>query len=277
MLANRLSGLLPPLTTAEQLEVATLYSAVGRLEQWPPLRPFRSPHHTASAAALVGGGSHPRPGEVSLAHCGILFLDELPEFPRRVLEVLREPMESGEICISRDRDQVHFPARFQLIAAMNPCPCGYLGDSVRACRCSPDQIQRYRSRLSGPLLDRIDLQVAVPRLAPGQLTAAAPNGELPHSTAKLRRQVIAARQRQLQRGALNHQLSGREAEAATALTQEQRQWLESAIVKLGLSARVYHRVLKVARTLTDLDGRATVEQRDLREALQYRSLDREPA
>ncbi len=148
---------------------------------------------------------------------------------------------------------------------------------MRACRCSPDQIQRYRSRLSGPLLDRIDLQVAVPRLAPGQLTAAAPNGELPHSTAKLRRQVIAARQRQLQRGALNHQLSGREAEAATALTQEQRQWLESAIVKLGLSARVYHRVLKVARTLTDLDGRATVEQRDLREALQYRSLDREPA
>lgn len=292
MLAARLPGLLPPLTGTEELEVATLYSAVGKLDRWPPPRPFRAPHHTASAAALVGGGGNPRPGEVSLAHCGVLFLDELPEFSRRVLEVLREPMESGEICISRVRDQIRFPARFQLIAAMNPCPCGYLGDSLRACRCGPDQILRYRSRLSGPLLDRIDLQVPVPRLSPGQLSAGQwmtsspseaapcddpgtpPQTEQASSSALLRFQVRRARRRQLQRGGLNSQLNGRQAEAAASLDREQLQWLENAVLRLGLSARVYHRVLKVARTLADLDDRSAVQHHDLCEALQYRSLDR---
>lgn len=276
MLAARLPALLPPLTEAEQLDVATLYSAMGPLRQWPPPRPFRAPHHTASPAALVGGGSTPRPGEVSLAHCGVLFLDELTEFPRRVLEVLREPLETGNVCISRARAQVHYPARFQLVAAMNPCPCGYLGDTVRACRCSPDQVQRYRSRLSGPLLDRIDLQVLVPRLTPGQLGSATATREDPTTRGEvLRRQVAAARQQQLQRGALNSWLSGRQAEQAAGLSSKQQSWLEEAVLRLGLSTRAYHRVLKVARTVADLECRNAVTQQDLAEALQYRSLDRD--
>lgn len=272
MLAARLPGLLPALSQAEQLEVATLYSAAGHHCQWPPPRPFRTPHHTASSVALVGGGSNPRPGEVSLAHGGVLFLDELPEFSRKVLEVLREPLESGDICISRARQQVRFPARFQLVAAMNPCPCGYLGDSARPCRCSPDQIRRYRSRVSGPLLDRIDLQVAVPRLPPGALS----NVKAPVTDSRdLLQQVLKARHHQKRRGALNAHLSGQALRDACQLQHADQHWLEQAVTRLGLSARVFHRLQKVARSIADLDDRPKVERRDLAEALQYRGLDRE--
>jgi len=271
MLATRLPALLPPLSEAEQLDVAALQSSLAPLRHWPLSRPFRAPHHTASAAALVGGGSLPQPGEISLAHGGVLFLDELPEFPRQVLEALREPLESGSIDISRARARVRYPARFQLVAAMNPCPCGHLGDSMRPCRCSPDQIQRYRNRLSGPLLDRIDLQVPVPRLPRGQLSQP-PAAEFRADV--LREQVLEARQRQLQRGTLNSQLSSRELDQSGILPREEQQWLEQATLRMGLSTRAYHRVLKLARTIADLAGQARIERRHLAEALQYRGLDR---
>ena len=271
MLASRLPGILPPLTEEEALEVAAVRSVSGLplAAEWGR-RPFRAPHHTASAVALVGGGSKPRPGEISLAHHGVLFLDELPEFSRHVLEVMREPMESGQIHIARASHQRRFPARFQLVAAMNPCPCGHLGDPRQACHCTAAQIQRYQARLSGPLLDRIDLQVEVPALPPEQLTAATA-GE---SSAIVLRRVMAARERQLARGALNAHLAGRELEAACDLASADRAWLAQVLERLRLSARAYHRVLRVALTLADLAGEPKPAREQLIEAIGYRQLDR---
>ncbi|HSH50043.1 MAG TPA: YifB family Mg chelatase-like AAA ATPase [Halomonas sp.] len=272
MLASRLPGILPPLSEDEALEVAAVRSVSGLpiTAGWGQ-RPFRTPHHTASAVALVGGGSRPRPGEISLAHHGVLFLDELPEYPRQVLEVMREPMESGEIHIARASHQRCYPARFQLVAAMNPCPCGHLGDSRQPCHCTANQIQRYQARLSGPLLDRIDLQVEVPALPPEQLTAKT-TGE---SSAEVRARVLAARRRQLERGALNARLAGRDLEAVCALESADRAWLAGALERLKLSARAYHRVLRVALTLADLAGAPRPGREHLMEAIGYRQLDRQ--
>jgi magnesium chelatase family protein len=269
MLATRIPGILPPMTEEEALEAAAVQSlATGgfRPERFG-VRSFRAPHHTASAIALVGGGTPPRPGEISLAHHGVLFLDELPEYPRRVLEVLREPLESGRITISRAARQADFPARFQLIAAMNPCPCGLLGHFTRACRCSPDVVARYRSRISGPLLDRIDLHVDVPALAAGDLASAAPGERSSH----VRTRVTRARARALARqGAANARLSGGEVEARARPDAESSQLLRDAGARMALSARAHHRVLKVARTIADLDGSARVRPDHLAEALRYR-------
>jgi magnesium chelatase family protein len=272
MLASRLPGILPPLTEAEALEAAAIRSVSGcgiDFHKWKT-RPFRAPHHTASAVALVGGGPVPRPGEISLAHRGVLFLDELPEYDRRVLEVLREPLESGHIVISRAARQAEFPAAFQLVAAMNPCPCGHAGDPSGRCACTPEQVRRYRARVSGPLLDRIDLQIAVPRVALADLGDAAPAGE---SSATVRARVVAARERQLQRaGKPNARLSNREVQRDCALEKPDRVLLERALDKLGLSARAYHRVLRVARSIADLVGSERVATAHLTEAIQYRRL-----
>jgi magnesium chelatase family protein len=273
MLAARFPGLLPPMSGDEALEsaaLASLGSGGFRTEHWKQ-RPFRAPHHTASSVALVGGGSHPRPGEISLAHNGVLFLDELPEFDRKVLEALREPLESGRIAISRAARQAEYPARFQLIGAMNPCPCGYLGHFSGKCRCTPDQVARYRHRLSGPLLDRIDIQIEVPALREDELST--PNrGE---NSAQVRERVERARARQLARqGKNNTQLNPREIERFCAAGDEAAALLRQAIVKLHLSARAYHRVLRLARTIADLAGEAAVAVAHVAEAIQYRRLDR---
>jgi len=275
MLAQRLPGLLPPMTEAEALEAAAVAS-IGPsgfdARKWG-VRSFRSPHHTASGAALVGGGSNPRPGEITLAHLGVLFLDELPEFDRRVLEVLREPLESGSITISRAAQQMDFPARFQLVAAMNPCPCGWLGDATGKCRCNPDQVARYRGRISGPLLDRIDLQLFVPRVERETLTAAQPAAS--ESSATVRERVVAARERQLQRqGRPNAQLGPKELDQHCTVEPVARTLLEAALQRLSLSARAYHRVLKVARTIADLAGTAQIGSAQVAEAVRYREMDR---
>jgi magnesium chelatase family protein len=273
MLAGRLAGLLPPLTESEQLEVAAVHSVAGHYDSTlQKQRPFRAPHHTASAVALVGGGSLPRPGEISLAHHGVLFLDELPEFQRKVLEVLREPLESGEIVIARASQHITYPARFQLIAAMNPCPCGYYGDRERSCRCSADGIRRYHNRISGPLLDRIDLQVPVNRLPKGALSSMKNEAE---NSATLREKVLLARQKQLQRQQkVNALLTGAEIDTLGDISVDNRAMLEEDVLKLGLSARAYYRILKVARTIADLDDSTAVEKPHIREALYYRALDR---
>jgi magnesium chelatase family protein len=274
LLASRLPGLLPPLEEKEALEVAAIRSLLGQGDDPDYRPPFRAPHHTASAVALVGGGSPPRPGEITLAHHGVLFLDELPEFDRRVLEVLREPLESGQVLISRAARQVRFPASFQLAAAMNPCPCGYLGDGTSRCRCSPDQIARYRGRLSGPLLDRIDLHVDVPALPAETLHRGVP-GE---ATAQVKTRVLAARERQKQRqGFLNHALAPNALDEHAALGRADADMLEQAMRRMRLSARAYHRILRVARTIADLDGHPQVGGSHLHEALAYRVLDRLPA
>ncbi|MHA6205864.1 YifB family Mg chelatase-like AAA ATPase [Dyella soli] len=272
MLAERLPGILPPLSESEALETCAVRSVAGHPldpARWRR-RPFRAPHHTTSAVALVGGGSVPRPGEISLAHNGVLFLDELPEFGRHVLDVLREPMESGHIVISRAARQSTFPAQFQLVAAMNPCPCGYAGDARHACRCTPDQVQRYRARISGPLFDRIDLGVEVPPVPLGELGAA--RGEHDEDTATVRARVIRARQHGLMRaGRPNADISTRELERDCALGSAERRWFDAALERLGLSARAYHRTLRVARTIADLDGGAALLDRThLAEALTYR-------
>ncbi|OPX54311.1 magnesium chelatase family protein [Oceanospirillum multiglobuliferum] len=272
LLSSRLGGILPPMTEQEALEVMALASISGRfdLDHWGQ-RPFRSPHHTASGVALVGGGSRPKPGEISLAHNGILFLDELPEYDRRVLEVLREPLESGEIHISRATQQVHYPAQFQLVAAMNPCPCGYFGDNLRQCRCNPKQVRSYQSRLSGPLLDRIDLQVAVTSLPPEQL-ASRQAGE---SSQQVQERVCRARERQIARcGKANAQLTGRELDQLVQLEDSASQLLQQAMQQLGLSPRSYHRILKVARTIADLANEEQVGISAVSEALGLRQLDR---
>jgi magnesium chelatase family protein len=268
MLAQRFAGLLPPMSTPEALQSAAIASLSGRftLARWG-LRPTCSPHHSASAVALVGGGSPPRPGEVSLAHHGVLFLDELPEFPRAALEALREPLETGHITISRAARRAEFPARFQLVAAMNPCPCGYLGSNLRACRCSPDQVARYQGRLSGPLLDRIDLHVAVCALPSTELLQASP-GE---STANIRARCHAARERALDRqGKTNQALAGQEIDAHAMPEAAALKFLNTAAVRMGWSARGTHRTLKVARTIADLAGATRTGLEHVAEALQYR-------
>ena len=272
MLAERLPGILPPLTESEALETCAVLSVAGQPVQpdrWRQ-RPFRSPHHTASGVALVGGGSYPRPGEISLAHNGVLFLDEFPEFSRHVLEVLREPLESGQIAISRAARQCVFPAQFQLVAAMNPCPCGYAGDPRDRCQCTPDQMQRYRARISGPLLDRIDLCVEVPRVPLADLGAA--RGPHDEGSATVRERVLKSRRYALDRaGQPNAQISTRALERDCALGPAERRWFEAALEKLGLSARAYHRTLRVARTIADLEGGAAlIERQHLAEAMQYR-------
>jgi magnesium chelatase family protein len=267
MLAQRFAGLLPPMSVPEALESAAVASLAGRfaLQHWA-LRPTESPHHSASAVALVGGGSPPRPGEISLAHHGVLFLDELPEFPRAALEALREPLETGRITIARAARRSEFPARFQLVAAMNPCPCGWLG-SGRACRCSPEQVARYQGRLSGPLLDRIDLHVEVPALASSELLGA-PAGE---PSAAVQARCAAARERAVQRqGKSNHALQGAEIDAHAGLAHKATDFLRQASARLGWSARSTHRVLKVARTIADLAASPGVEVMHVAEAVQYR-------
>ncbi len=275
LLASRLAGILPEPSEVEALEVASIASASGHgldLAHWRQ-RPFRAPHHTASAVALVGGGADPRPGEISLAHHGVLFLDELPEWSRHALEVLREPLESGSVGISRAARHCSFPARFQLVAAMNPCPCGWAGDPSGRCLCSSDMIRRYRARISGPLLERIDLHVEVPRLAPTLLRTDAPPGE---SSADVRSRVEAARRRQLARGPLpNARLGQGQTNAFCRLAQRDGALLERAVESLQLSARSLHRILRVARTIADLDGSDAIATPHLTEAIGYRTLERQ--
>lgn len=268
MLAHRFVGLLPPLSQDEALESAAVLSLNGgfKPERWG-VRAFRQPHHSASSVALVGGGSPPRPGEISLAHHGVLFLDELPEFQRAALEALREPMETGRITISRAARQAEFPARFQLIAAMNPCPCGHLGSPLRACRCTPDAVLRYQGRISGPLLDRIDLQLEVPAV-PADTLAAAADGE---PSAQIAERVARARQRAGSRqGCSNAQLSGALVDEHCALDAGGLRFLQAAAARLGWSARSYHRVLRMARTAADLAQSETIQVSHLAEAIQYR-------
>ena len=273
MLARRLAGILPPMTEREALETAGVDSVLGNrveLSRWR-LRPFRAPHHTASAPALVGGGPGPRPGEISRAHNGVLFLDELPEFSRHVLEVLREPLEAGFITISRAAQQADFPARVQLVAAMNPCPCGYLGDAHGNCHCSRDRVASYRSKISGPLLDRIDLRVEVGRLPTSALRAVGTGGE---SSATVRGRVVQARSLALDRsGACNSALEGEQLEAACRTSDEGLSLLDEAIERFGLSVRAYHRVLRVSRTIADLAGAGTVGAAHVAEALSLRALE----
>jgi magnesium chelatase family protein len=270
MMARRVAGILPLLTFDEALEATSIHSVVGLLPHGMRLltsRPFRAPHHTISDVALVGGGQYPRPGEISLAHHGVLFLDEMPEFSRHVLEVLRQPLEEGCVRIARAARAAVFPARFMLIGAMNPCPCGYLGDPARACRCSPIQVARYASRLSGPLRDRLDLTVPVGALSPRELQEA-PRGE---PSAPIRNRVLAARARQLKRdGVLNGRLQGRRLRERAALGEAAQRLLGQAIARLALSARGYDRVLRVARTVADLEGAEAVAVDHVGEALQFR-------
>jgi magnesium chelatase family protein len=273
MLASRLPGLLPPMTQEAALESAAVLSLCGQFKpEHFGRHPYRSPHHTASAAALVGGGGVPRPGEISLAHRGVLFLDEFPEFDRRVLEALREPMESGRIHISRAVRQAEFPAGFQLVAAMNPCPCGYHGDPRGKCRCTPDQVARYLGKLSGPLLDRIDLMIEVPALPPEALQGA-PTGE---SSAAVRERVAKAARRQLERqGKPNARLEPREIDRYCRPEEDGAALLKNATARLNLSARAYHRVLRVARSIGDLAGSGAVRSAHVAEAIQYRRLTKE--
>lgn len=271
MLAARFAGILPSMTEAEALESAAIQSLNGnyKLENWKR-RPYRSPHHTASGVALVGGGGIPRPGEISLAHHGVLFLDELPEFERKVLEVLREPLESGKITISRAARQADFPASFQLLAAMNPCPCGYLGHFNNKCRCTPDNVARYKAKISGPLLDRIDMHIEVPALKEDEMTSAA-NAE---NSDAIRERVEAARERQLQRqGKANFALGSLEIDEFCQTDDAGLMLLKTAISRLNLSARAYHRILKVARTIADVAGESAIKSTHVAEAVQYRRGD----
>ena len=278
MMARRIPSILPPLTSAEAVDATRVHSVAGRLSAGQGLltrRPFRAPHHAVSDAGLVGGGGLPRPGEASLAHHGVLFLDELPEFRRSALESLRQPLEDGAIHIGRARASVRLPARFMLIAAMNPCPCGHHGEPEGRCRCSPTQVRRYRARVSGPLMDRMDLHVQVPAARPEQLTSARPV----ESSDSIRERVVEARRRQTVRylGAgvfANAHLDAAGTRRFCALDAAGSALLEAAIRRLGLSGRGYHRILRVARTIADLDGTEALEAEHVAEAIQFRSLDR---
>ncbi|NES83624.1 MAG: YifB family Mg chelatase-like AAA ATPase, partial [Moorea sp. SIO2B7] len=279
MLARRLPGILPPLSFAEALEVTQIYSVAGLLKNRGKLicdRPFRSPHHSASGPSLVGGGSFPKPGEISLAHRGVLFLDELTEFKRNVLEFLRQPLEDGQVTISRTRQSVQFPAQFTLVASTNPCPCGYFGDPIQPCSCSPRQREQYWSKLSGPLMDRIDLQVAVNRLKPEEITRQSTGEE----SAPVRERVQVARDRTRDRFQTeptlhcNAQMQSHHLRRFCKLDDTSRNVLESAIRKLGLSARGTDRILKVARTIADLSGNDDLKTEHVAEAIQYRTIDR---
>jgi magnesium chelatase family protein len=274
MLAKRFSGILPPLTFTEALETTQVHSVAGLLAKGAGLlraRPFRSPHHTISDAGLLGGGTGtPRPGEVSLAHHGVLFLDELPEFARNVLELLRQPIEEGSVTLARSNMTLAFPARFILVGAMNPCPCGFYGDTTRECRCTGGIIQRYLGKLSGPLLDRIDLHVEVPAV-PYQELRGRDEGE---SSAAIRQRVCAARALQQQRGFYNAHIPPAQLRKLCALDEAGERTLEMAVRRMALSARAHDRILKVARTVADLDCSACVSAKHLAEAVQYRSLDR---
>ena len=280
MLARRIPSILPPLSPEEAVEVTRVHSVAGELPAGSSLvtrRPFRAPHHTVSDAGLLGGGTHPVPGEVSLAHRGVLFLDELPEFRRNVLEVLRQPLEDGHVAIARAAASCDFPSRFMLVAAMNPCPCGYSGDPHRECRCAPGKISAYRGRISGPLLDRIDIQIEVPPVDGAELSSLAP-GE---PSAAIRARVVAARALQRERYAgipgvfCNADIPARDLEAVCAMDAEARDLLRLGLSELGLSARAYTRVMKVSRTIADLAGSPCVTAAHVSEAVQYRALDRE--
>jgi magnesium chelatase family protein len=279
MLAKRIPTILPPMSIEEAIETTRIHSVAGLLQDSRGLvgtRPFRSPHHTISDAGLIGGGAIPRPGEVSLAHHGVLFLDELPEFQRNVLEVLRQPLEEGHVTISRAALSVTFPARFMLAAAMNPCPCAFFGDPTHDCHCSPPQIQRYVSKISGPLLDRIDIHIEVPAVKYKELRG----DSVIEDSAAVRQRVISARQRQMARFAgdkrvfANAQMPPRLIRKHCAISAEGEKLLETAVARLGLSARAHDRILKVARTIADLDPSESIETRHLSEAVQYRTLDR---
>ncbi|MBZ5528609.1 MAG: YifB family Mg chelatase-like AAA ATPase [Acidobacteriia bacterium] len=279
MLAKRIPTILPPMSLEEAIETTRIHSVAGTLEDGRGLvgtRPFRSPHHTISDAGLIGGGAIPRPGEVSLGHNGVLFLDELPEFQRNVLEVLRQPLEDGHVTISRAAISVTFPSRFMLAAAMNPCPCGYFGDSTRECHCTPPLIQRYVSKISGPLLDRIDIHIEVPAVKYKELRAPSSSED----SAAVRSRVIEARSRQTARFRgekktyCNAQMPSKMIRKFCVINDDGEKLLENAITRLGLSARAHDRILKVARTIADLDSSDDIEPRHLSEAIQYRTLDR---
>ena len=280
MLAKRMPTILPPLTFEEALETTKIHSVAGVLDPNAGLvgvRPFRAPHHTISDAGLIGGGVIPRPGEVSLAHNGMLFLDELPEFPRNVLEVMRQPLEDGTVSIARAAMSLTFPARFMLAAAMNPCPCGFFNDRSRECHCTPAMIQRYMSKISGPLLDRIDIHIDVPAVNYKELRSAS----APEGSKEIRDRVIQARQRQLQRFSgpgeriyCNAQMSPRQIRKHCELSADCERLLERAMTRQGLTARAHDRILKVARTIADLDRGQVIEPKHIAEAIQYRTLDR---
>jgi len=279
MLAKRIPTILPPMSLEEAIETTRIHSVAGTLESSQGLigtRPFRSPHHTISDAGLIGGGAVPRPGEVSLGHNGVLFLDELPEFQRNVLEVMRQPLEDGSVTIARAAVSVTFPSRFMLAAAMNPCPCGYFGDPTRDCHCTPPMIQRYVSKISGPLLDRIDIHIEVPAVKYKELRAPSSSED----SAAVRGRVIAAQGKQLERFKsekktyCNAQMAPKLIRKCCAITQEGEKLLENAVTRLGLSARAHDRILKVARTIADLDASGDIQSKHLSEAIQYRTLDR---
>jgi magnesium chelatase family protein len=278
MLAKRIPTIMPVPSVEEQLEILSVYSAAGRTLSGDALgdaRPFRSPHHTVSDVALLGGGSIPGPGEISLAHHGVLFLDELPEFKRSALEVMRQPLEDGEVTVSRSAGKVTFPCAFMLVAAMNPCPCGHLGDARHACRCTPAQVQRYRARISGPLLDRIDLHTEAPALTLAELR----NSQLGETSSAMRGRIEAARHRQLLRfaggtGTTNARMGHAQIRRHCAIDARLGDLLQQAMEQLRLSARAYDRILKVARTIADLAGADVIAREHLLEAIHYRSLDR---
>ena len=280
MLAKRMPTILPPLTFEEALETTRIHSVAGVLDSRAGIvgvRPFRSPHHTISDAGLIGGGAIPRPGEVSLAHNGVLFLDELPEFPRAVLEVMRQPLEDGTVCIARAAMSLSFPARFMLTAAMNPCPCGFHNDATRECHCTPPMIQRYISKISGPLLDRIDIHIDVPAVNYKEMRST----NEPEGSAKILERVVRARQIQLDRLSTgqekiycNAQMSSQNIRKFCTLSGDCERLLERAMTQQGLSARAHDRILKVARTIADLEGTAALEPKHIAEAIQYRTLDR---
>jgi magnesium chelatase family protein len=284
MLARRVPSILAPMCLDEALEVTRIYSVSGKLGGSGnegcliAKRPFRAPHHTISSAGLAGGGSYPRPGEVSLSHNGVLFLDELPEFRRETLEILRQPLEDGKVTIARIAASLSYPAKFMLVAAMNPCPCGYFGDTLRMCCCTPQQIRNYVQRISGPLLDRIDIHIEVPRLKQEEMVAPA-DAPVAESSASIRDRVIAARERQASRLSgtgifCNAHMQARHLRESCAIGDDVRDLLRAAITQLSLSARAYDRILKLARTIADLDDKPEIELAHVAEALQYRALDR---